>query len=314
MSIQNKQYLQTLNQNIKGERVLEGFVNRSDLDEQFPFATFKYTADGVADGLHWHRYLQVGVCLSGVGKFFFSNKVYDVEEGDVFITNNFESHVAVANPGEKTEYLFVIFLPEVIAFPGCRQFELEYLYPFRYNAATFEHKIPRSTDVAKETKVVAEKLHSFWSEKKEGYEHDIDGYLRLLLSMLSRYYKELNDNSEDFDPSMQNKIFDAVHYINANYLKKITLEEVSAEIFMSKSRFRHLFKESMNMGFKDYVTYLRLAEAKKLLQMSDMNISDISVHCGFSNLNQFYKVFSRCVNVMPAEYRKNFKKISSHEG
>lgn len=292
---------------------MEGFVNRSDLDGSFPFATFQYTAYGANDGMHWHKYMQVAVCLSGTGEFFFSNKVYDVEQGDIFITNNFESHVAVAHAGEKTEYLFVVFLPELIAFPGCRQFDLEYLYPFRYNAATFEHKISGRTAVAKDAQEIMLKMHQLWAEKKPGLKYEIDAHLRLLLSILIRYYKDKCENHAAYDPTKNNKLFEAVHYINAHYLKKITLEEVSAAIYMSSSRFRHLFKETMNMGFKEYVTFLRLSEAKKLLQISNMNIRDISIHCGFSNLNQFYRVFTRYVHSLPAEYRKNLKRTAHKE-
>ncbi len=286
---------------------MEGYISRSDLTGEFPFTIFRYTVHGLDDSIHWHRYMQIGLCLNGKGKFFFSDKVYEAEKDDIFISNNFESHVAVTDPNKAMDYLFVVFLPEVIAYPGCRQFDFQYLYPYWYNPKTFDNKISRDSELAerlKETMLVMEKI---FIEKETDYQHELDACLRLLLTMLIKHYKKEYNDYFSFDSNKHNKLQEAMNYINAHYLEKISLEDIAAKFYMSTSRFRHLFKETLNMGFKEYVTYLRLSEAKRLLIYSDTSIKEIAALCGFSNLNQFYKVFNKYVYMMPAEYRKNQK-------
>lgn len=87
----------------------------------FPMHIFPFTVSGNRDSIHWHQYYEIGLCVNGRGKFVYMNKVYSVKKGDLFISNNFENHVAIGEDGEETEYIFLIFLPEFIAHPHGRQ-------------------------------------------------------------------------------------------------------------------------------------------------------------------------------------------------
>ncbi len=286
---------------------MEGYVNQSELHSDFPFYVQHYTVRGSEDKVHWHKYLQIGLCLKGSGKFFFSNKDYDVEEGDIFISNDFEGHAALAEPGHSTDYFFIEFFPTLLASPGCRQFDYEYLYPFWYNPKTFENKISHRAAEAQKMRNLMLEIDEVWTEKEPEYRHETDALLRLLLTLLIRYYKKTNPDYFTNDVKKYDKLQEALNYINEHFLENLSLEEVSAKLFMGESRFRHLFKETMNMGFKEHLTYLRLSEAKKLLIYSDLSIREIAIHCCFSNLSHFYKVFNKYVHMSPSEYRKNKK-------
>jgi hypothetical protein len=64
-----------------------------------------------------------------------------------------------------------------------------------------------------------------------------------------------------------------------------------------------LFKDVTTVGFKEYVTKLRLVEAKHLLLNTDTNICEIASAVGYTNVYQFYKVFNRYTQMSPADYR-----------
>jgi YesN/AraC family two-component response regulator len=123
--------------------------------------------------------------------------------------------------------------------------------------------------------------------------------LALLIQHFRTNYSEYYTKSGHSHAKMQT----ALDYINKNFSKNITLEEMAELFHISASRFRHLFKESVHMGFKEYITFIRLTEAKKLLLTTDMNITDIAVQSGYTNIHQFYKVFYKYVYISPAEYR-----------
>lgn len=292
---------------------MEGYIDRSELHGDFPFYVQHYTVRGAEDKTHWHKYLQIGLCLKGSGKFFFSNKEYDVEEGDIFISNDFEGHVGITEPGKSTDYMFIEFLPTLLASPGCRQFDYEYLYPFWYNPKTFENKISHQLNEARRMRDVMMNIDEVWSAREPECNHETDALLRLLLTLLIRYYKRTNPDYFSTDVKKYDKLQEALNYINEHFLGNLSVEDVAAKLFMSESRFRHLFKETMNMGFKEHLTYLRLSEAKKLLIYSDMNIREIGAYCCYSNMNQFYKVFYKYVHMSPAEYRKNKKANAEYE-
>lgn len=68
-----------------------------EFDPSFPIHLFPYQVMGNKDPMHWHRYHEIGLCVGGTGKFVYLNKVYPVKPGDIFISNNYESHVAISD-------------------------------------------------------------------------------------------------------------------------------------------------------------------------------------------------------------------------
>ena len=58
-----------------------------------------------------------------------------------------------------------------------------------------------------------------------------------------------------------------------------------------------MFKDVTGVSFKEYVTQVRVAEAKRLLLSTDLSVSEIARAVSYTNLHQFYKVFygrARC--------------------
>lgn len=70
-----------------------------------------------------------------------------------------------------------------------------------------------------------------------------------------------------------------------------------------------LFKKYLNTTPTNFVNEQRLNYATNLLLHSDMDITNICLESGFSNLSHFYHAFKRKFNTTPAEYRKQFPAI-----
>jgi len=276
------------------------------MDPDFQLDIVDYITRGDADELHWHDYLQIAVCMDGKGKFLFTNKEYTVEKGDVFIIGNFENHVAISTPDETTEFLMILFLPNFIAQPGSRQFDFEYLYPFKYNAKTFRNKLSHEVPQAQSVAELAQTLKTIYNDKQPGRRHMLDAVLRQILAILIGYYKSTYDDYCSLNGRSQLMTQDAMLYINQNFLRNLTLEEVANEVHLSASRFRHVFREVVGIGFKEYITYLRLSECRRLLLTTDLNITEVAFRSGFTNIHQFYKVFYKYVHISPAQYRERF--------
>lgn len=276
-----------------------------NFEPDFPLNILKFPGEDSQNTIHWHDYLQICFCTGGSGKFIFTNREYTVEKGDVFIVDNFENHMAVSEPTSTVNFLFVIFLPEFIAYPGSRQFDFEYLYPFRYNPGSFNHKIGANTPLATEIGNIVLDMNAIFEGSTAGYKHLLDASLRKILALLINYYKATYADYH-YGNKSHAKIQQALNYINKNFQTHLTLDDLSQQFFMSKSRFAHLFKETVRIGFKEYLTYLRLTNSRKLLLTTNMSISEVASQTGFSNIHQFYKVFNKYVFLSPADYRKQY--------
>jgi YesN/AraC family two-component response regulator len=93
-------------------------------------------------------------------------------------------------------------------------------------------------------------------------------------------------------------------YVKANLTGDITLTEAAAKVFLNPSYLSQLFKQQTNMNFTDYVLEERIGEAKRLLCVTSLRISDIAGRVGYTDLAYFSAVFKKAAGVTPSEYRK----------
>jgi len=98
---------------------------------------------------------------------------------------------------------------------------------------------------------------------------------------------------------------EALKYIRENYNKDITLEDVARNVYISPYYLSHLFKEELNITFLEYLTMVRMEEAKKLLKDTSLSIVAIASQVGYEDASYFSKVFKKYVGISPAQYRKN---------
>lgn len=93
-------------------------------------------------------------------------------------------------------------------------------------------------------------------------------------------------------------------YIEHTSLGDINLTEAAKCVHMNPSYLSQLFKQEMNMNFVDYVTNLKMREAKKLLVCTTLRISEIADRMGYSDLAYFSNIFKKVLGCNPSEYRK----------
>ncbi|MBD5476349.1 MAG: response regulator [Lachnospiraceae bacterium] len=116
-------------------------------------------------------------------------------------------------------------------------------------------------------------------------------------------HERINDR---FDTSKnQQKIKQAIEYIQENYDKDLNMAVVSNRVSMNYSLFSYLFKEVTGNNFVNYLKGIRVEEAKKLLAETDMRIVEISVKVGYENEKHFMRIFKATCGVSPSEYRRN---------
>ena len=93
-------------------------------------------------------------------------------------------------------------------------------------------------------------------------------------------------------------------YIEANYTKNITLDDLSMAVNISSYYLSRIFKENTGENFIDYLTGLRIERAKELLATTQYSMKEIGVMSGYPDSNYFSKTFKKNVGVTPTEYRE----------
>ena len=93
-------------------------------------------------------------------------------------------------------------------------------------------------------------------------------------------------------------------YITKNFDKEISLKDISERFFINPSYFSQAFKKKTGETYQNYVTNLRIARAKKLLEETDLKVYEVSEMVGYPDTKHFSRVFEKVAGMKPTEYKK----------
>lgn len=123
--------------------------------------------------------------------------------------------------------------------------------------------------------------------------------------LLRRYTASLVDHVVAFRKSEGAKpVRDAQKFIQANFASPIGLESVSERVGFNPTYFSLVFKKETGMNFLEYLTDVRIREAKRLLSDPRKTIADVAFEVGYSDVKHFSRLFTRSTGLHPSKYRK----------
>lgn len=102
-----------------------------------------------------------------------------------------------------------------------------------------------------------------------------------------------------------------VHYVEQNYLRKITLDEIAEYLHANRSYLSRLYKSRSGVNLFDDILRRRVEKAKEYMKYTDRKLYEIAVEVGFEDAGYFSKVFQKYTGMSPKEYRNQRK--DTHE-
>jgi transcriptional regulator GlxA family with amidase domain len=93
------------------------------------------------------------------------------------------------------------------------------------------------------------------------------------------------------------------HILEANYLTITTIEEITKKLPASRRNIVRRFKQVTGVPPIEYLQHIRIEKAKKQLEQTNLNISEIINETGYTDPKSFRKVFLKLVGMTPLEYR-----------
>ena len=274
-------------------------------DHPIPINAFEWTPSFDRQSPHMHSSLEVGLCLSGKGRFFFGSKSYAACPGDLFIVNNEERHVAQSDPHDPSRYLFINFDPALLLAedPGL-------LLPFSYRSTRFRNHIAGGSPLAQELTPWIHAIAQELRDKSPGYLAMAKSALVQLCGRMLRHYSDLlNDDERQTMVQAVRQAHSLAALVERRFREPLSLAELADELGASVSRISRAFVETTGYRFSDYVSLLRVQAAKQELLGTDKAVADIAFECGFQSLPTFYRVFKDTVGVSPVAYRQSMGSV-----
>ena len=120
------------------------------------------------------------------------------------------------------------------------------------------------------------------------------------LDKITDVTRKVGNNRNEKSESLIEK---AEAFIRRNYMKEISLDDISSYCNISSYYFSKLFKQETGENYVEYLTRIRIENAKKMLSDSEVSIKEISYSVGFSDPNYFSRAFKKYEGVSPTEYK-----------
>jgi AraC-like DNA-binding protein len=169
-------------------------------------------------------------------------------------------------------------------------------------------------------------------EEDEAYVSKFDGDLR---DAVTRFVKTLDDDSErrllgplflreivfrllrqDQAPRLvtgalygkaSRKVFAAIRYMQAEYHRPITIDEIARSVGASTSTLAHSFKEIIGVSPYHFLKQLRLERARVLMIREGWGVSEAAARTGYASPSHFVRAFTSYFGEAPSHYANQFR-------
>lgn len=117
-----------------------------------------------------------------------------------------------------------------------------------------------------------------------------------------------NEKKRLFEHSYSRVIAKAIDFIHINYKNSyLEINNIADAVHLSTGHLCALFKKETGKTVNNFITEVRIAEAKKLLDESNLKVYEISSTVGYQTSQYFSQVFYKLTGVYPAEYQRGQK-------
>lgn len=263
--------------------------------------------------IHKHTFIEIVYILSGSGTHVVGDREVPVSKGDLFIINYDTPHAFFRN--EETDEPLIaydlLFTPsffdksllDSVFFESINSSYLFYsLFP-EEQLASDVHISGSSYNAFGE---LFNKIYLEFTNREKGYINIIRAYVT---ELIVKIFRKMDSAQNKEDTSRQSQIVETtLAYLRKNYHQHISLDDLAAQVFLSKDYFARMFRETTGMPTSAFLQKIRIEEACNLLATTDLAIKDIATQCGFHDTNYFYNIFKKLTGITPRRYRLNSKK------
>lgn len=100
----------------------------------------------------------------------------------------------------------------------------------------------------------------------------------------------------------------AQEYIENNIMERITIDELAGKFAIGRRHFERRFKKATNNTPVEYMQRVKIEAAKKQLETSQKNVSEVMYEVGYSDTKAFRTVFKKITGLSPVDYKNKYNK------
>ena len=234
---------------------------------------------------HIHPHLEMIYVKSGISRVTVDNKAYPLKEGDLLLV--FPNQIHFYQDETPIDACMMIFVPDLFT-------DLNEIFQKKSPVSPILHADQLPRDISEQLAKIHERLNTE------------DSFSRIsakgcLLSLLSELLPQMTLVDA---PADQDSIKRLLTYCTEHYAEPLSLELLSRNLHLNKYYISHIFRERMNISYKDFINQLRVEHACRLL-VKDAQITEVAYASGFSTIRTFNRAFQKHMEMTPRDYMKS---------
>ena len=277
---------------------------KTHTDEEFPYNTYLCSIPGDFPQvpLHWHAELELIVIKKGRGIVSADLEKRSVTSGDIVLIRPGQLHSIEQEHGYSMEYENIIMKPELLISGSNDLCAVRFICPFMNGDIPSETFLTPALPCYKDVSECIRRIDLLCDARTEGYQLVVKGLLFQFFYLLI-FHRQKKETTPVSQTKSLEKMKTILKYVEENYAERLTIDDMAALTYYSKSHFMKFFKQHMGTGFIDYLNDYRLTMAERLLRTSGSSVLEIAEQSGFDNLSYFNRIFKRKYGMSPGKWR-----------
>lgn len=219
--------------------------------------------------------------VKGKGYIETPEEKYTVEAGDFYFLNKLCYHIYYSDPDEPYEKIFLVLKGSFVDF---------LVSGYRLSNSVYVKKCNLDG-------LMTQIINHLSREGPINYDRLSVWVLEIFQQLFPPPYQ--SKTNTNFIPEM------IKNYIDAHINEKITLDDISNNLYISKSHIERTFKEEYNQTPLAYCANQKISQVASMLVTTNYSISHIAQQFGYSDVKYMSKTFKKIKGKTPMEYRRD---------
>lgn len=282
-------------------------LGRSD----FPFSCEIMQLDsflGISIPWHWHNSFEF--LLVDEGQLLCNSlcEQWICGPGDALFLNSGTLHTLHGNPAAPARFHMLSFDRQLLSGSLSSIYEQKYIAPVAEDATLTGLYFPANDPASKPVLSSLSRTIHDTEQAPFGFEFEIRSNLSRIWLVLMQTMETSRGSRSLLAIPEDNKLKAMIGFIQENFYRNITVQEIAAVGQVSERECFRCFKRMLGMSPITYLVDRRIRVAARMLRETDESIIRISSACGFSTSSYFDKTFKHLLDCTPREYRFTTRK------
>lgn len=264
-------------------------------------------------GWNWHPEIEVFLVEEGSAVLYYDDSQIALEVGQGVIINQNVMHSIVSTSKDKSCQLYsYAFHPSFLFGYGDTLLTSKYVTPLLNHPSLRVLFLDPANDEVSHLLTLSHRIVQLSKDQVLGYELATKACIcEIWFELVQKYpLTSKGTRSTALLSSDELRTKEIMKYIEIHYADRVTLDDLAAQVHISKSECCRCVKRCLHMTPIEYLMKYRIYVAAYLIQKNDTaasTISDLAFQVGFNNASYFNKVFRQYLHCTPGEFRKKIR-------